>query len=181
VSLDDDVGVVGSNGPRWENSFSYAVSQSGDLWTSVGEGYARKSVLRRSKDGVYSIAIMNNSLSFTPELFGSEKTDQGISVSAVSFLDDDSLLLVGDTGLYRLEGRVLSQELAFRNTDQEISVNEGKNIYNWRWKPSKILTLGVDSYFISGAFGGVYILHKNQSEEWNFESLDEELGDPVKW
>jgi len=180
-SLDDDVGVVGSSGPRWENSFCFGVSQSGDLWACVGEGYARKSVLRRSKDGAYSIAIMNNSVRFTPDLFGSEETDQGISVSAVLGLEDDSVLLVGDAGLYRLKGKVLNQELAFTNTRQKISTNEGKNVYHWGWDPSKMVVLGNESYFISGAFGGVYLLQKDEKDEWSFKSLDEKLGDPVKW
>lgn len=181
VSLDDEMGVVGSSGPRWENSFSYAVSRSGDLWACVGEGYARKSVLRRSKDGAYSIAIMNNSVRLTPELFGSDETDQGISVSAVLCLEDDSVLLVGDAGLYRLRGEALSQELAFTNTRQKIPINEGKNVYHWGWDPSKMVILGDASYFISGAFGGVYLLQANESKEWTFESLDEELGEPVIW
>ena len=181
VSLDDDVGVVGSDGPRWENSFSYGVSRSGDLWASVGEGHARKSVLHRSKDGAYSIAIMNNSVRFTPELFGSEETDEGISISAVLCLEDDSVLLVGDAGLYRLKGKVLTQNLAFTNTRQKIPVNEGKNVYHWGWDPSKIVILGDHSYFISGAFGGVYLLQSNESKEWTFKSLDEELGEPVTW
>jgi hypothetical protein len=181
ISLDKDLGVVGSNGPRWENSFSYSVALSGDLWACVGEGYARKSLLRRSKDGAYSIAIMNNSVRFTSELFGSEDSDQGISVSAVLCLEDESVLLVGDAGLYRLKGNVLSQELAFTNTRQKIPINEGKNVYHWGWDPSKIVILGDDSYFISGAFGGVYLLEKNENNVWSFESLDEETGDTITW
>ncbi len=181
VSLDDDIGVVGPNGPRWENSFSYAVSESGDLWACVGEGYARKSLLRKSKGGAYSVAIMNNSVDFTPELFGSVETDQGISVSAVTCLKDDSVLLVGDAGLYRLKGRSLNQELAFTNTRQKIPTNEGKNVYHWGWDPSGILLLGDNSYFISGAFGGVYLLQIDESKEWSFKSLDEALGKPISW
>jgi hypothetical protein len=181
ISLDKDLGVVGSNGPRWENSFSYSVALSGELWACVGEGYARKSLLRRSKDGAYSIAVMNNSVHFTPELFGSKETDQGISISAVLCLDDDSILLVGDAGLYRLKGKVLTQELAFTNTRQEIPINNGDSVYHWGWDPSKITILGEDSYFISGAFGGIYLLRRNESKKWIFESLDEELGEPITW
>ena len=180
-SLDMDIGVVGSHGPRWENSFSYTVTNTGELWACVGEGRARKSLVRRSKDGAYSIAIMNNSVRFTPELFGSEETDQGISVSAVSMLQDNTILLVGNSGLYRLKGNELFQELAFTNTRQKIPVNAGKNVYNWRWDPSKVLVLEEDSYFISGAFGGTYTLKVDKKGEWAFESLDEKLGEPATW
>ena len=118
TSLDHDVGVVGESGPRWENSSSYCVTSSGDLWACVGDHHAA-SLLRRSKDGSYSIAIINNSLSFTGELLGSRETDQGLAVSAVTALPDDTLLLVGDGGLYRLKGKELIQELAFTNTRQK--------------------------------------------------------------
>lgn len=181
TSLDQDVRVVGSDGPRWENSFSYAVTASGDLWACVGEGHDRKSLLRRSKDGTYSIAIMNNSVKFTPDLFGSEETDQGISVSAVTVSADGAILLVGDSGLFRLTGKDLTRELAFENTRQKIPINGGKNVYHWGWDPSNVIALGRDSYFITGAFGGIYLLGKNAGEKWTFESLDETPGDPVVW
>ncbi len=181
TSLDRDVGIIGSHGPRWENSFSYAVTQDGSLWACVGEGYARKSLLRRSAEGRYSIAIMNNSIEFTPDLFGSEETDQGLSVSAVSGLSDGRLLLVGDSGLYVLKGAELSQELAFTNTNQRIPTNGGKNVYHWGWVPSNVVCIGEDSYFISGAFGGIYLLCRGGAGQWELVSLDEHLGDAVTW
>lgn len=181
TSLDQDVGVVGPNGPRWENSFSYSVSRHGDMWATVGEGSNRKSLLRKDKDGNYSIAILNNSIQFTPDLFGSKESDQGLSVSAVTLLQDDSVLLVGDRGLYRIKDHLLVQDLSFTNTHQKIPVNNGKNVYHWSWDPSKILILEKDSYLISGAFGGVYMLNKNTDGQFQFESLDEKLGDNVVW
>ena len=36
-ALDHDVGVVGESGPRWEDSSSYCVTSSGDLWACVGD------------------------------------------------------------------------------------------------------------------------------------------------
>lgn len=180
-SLDQDIGVVGSHGPRWENSFSYTVTNTGDLWACVGEGHARKSLLRKSKTGVYAIAIMNNSVGFTPKLFGSEETDQGISVSAVASSPDDTILLVGDGGLYRLKETELFQELAFTNTQQNILINDGKNVSQWRWAPSNVLALEENAYFMSGAFGGIYTLKKDKNGEWAIQSLDEKLGDPITW
>jgi hypothetical protein len=114
---------------------------------------------------------------FTPDLFGSKATDQGISVSAVSLLKDGTVLLVGDAGLYQLKGCELNQELAFTNTHQEIPTNKGQNIYHWGWDPSDVLLLEDGSYFSSGTFGGIYILKKNGSGEWAFASLDEKPGE----
>ena len=90
ISLDRDIGIVGSSGPRLEDSYSYAVSKHGDLWACVCGTINRKSLLRKSKDGVYSIAIMNNSVKFTDDLFGSEKTDQGEGHTERQNKDSDS-------------------------------------------------------------------------------------------
>lgn len=182
TSLDRDVKVVGPEGPRWENSFSHAFAPDGVLWACVGEeGEARKSLLRRAPDGTYAVAVMNNSVAFTPDLLGSEQTDQGIAVSAVAVRPDGTLLLVGDSGLYRLGDKELTRELAFENTRQEIPIEGGKHFYHWGWDPSDVLVLPDGSYFITGAFGGVYLLSKDPGGRWSFESLDERLGDPVVW
>ena len=91
---------------------------------------------------------MNNSVRFTGELLGSRETDQGLSVSAVTALPDDTLLLVGDAGLYRLKGNELVQELAF--TPQTVSDNSGRVVRYWHWNPSNVLVLDDQSYFIGG-------------------------------
>jgi len=41
--------------------------------------------------------------------------------------------------------------------------------------------LGDDSYFISGTYGGIYLLKNAGSGRWAFKSLDEEPGGPVTW
>jgi hypothetical protein len=180
-ALDKDTGLVGSHGPRWENSFSYCVTKDGDLWACVGEGYSRKSLLRRSREGSYSIAILNNSVGFTEDLFGSKETDQGLSVSAVTALPDDTLVLVGDAGLYRLKGNELVQELAFTNSRQDVRDSNGRVVLHWHWNPSRVVVLDDGSYLISATFGGIYRLSKGHDGQWSFVSLDEKLGDPVVW
>jgi len=182
VSLDQEVGVVLPQGPRWENSYSHAVTGSGDLWACVGGEDDRFSLLRKSRDGTYSIAIMNNCVGFTPDLLGSNDMNHGISVSAVGLLHDGTILLIGNSGLYRLKGRDLSRELAFTNTRQEIPFyDEGSKVLYWGWNPCEVLALGDDSYFISGTYGGIYLLKKDGGGRWAFKSLDEDLGEPVTW
>ena len=154
------------------------MTRDGDLWATVGEGISRISLLHRSKDGKYSIAILNNSVQFTHDLFGS---DQGLSVSAVNALQDGTILLVGDRGVYRINQKNLVQELSFENTHQEIPVKNGKYTYDWIWEPSKILMIDETSYFITGAFGGVYLLSKGDDGQFRFVSLDERPGDPIVW
>ena len=181
TSLDGDMGFVDPSQFNWFNSFSCCVTSSGDLWASIGEGYNPKSLFRRSKDGSYSIAIMNNSVQFTEEPFGSKKTDQGLSVSGVTALPDDTLLLVADTGLYRLKGNELVQELAFGSIRRQTASDSGTLVSPGHWDPSNVIVLDDKSYLISSAFGGVYLLRKGHDGQWSFLSLDEERGDPVVW
>ena len=180
TSLDRDVKVVGSEGPRWENSFSHAFTQDGAFWACVGEGGKPQSLLRRAPDGIYAVAIMNNSVSFTPELLGSGETNEGLSVSAVMARPDGTLLLVGDSGLYHLDGKELTREVAFENTRQGIPIQDGKNVYHWGWDPSDVAPFE-EGYFVAGAFGGVYLLRKDAAGQWELRSLDEHLGEPVVW
>jgi hypothetical protein len=118
---------------------------------------------------------------FNPELLGSESTDRGLSVSCVTKRPDGSLLLVGDQGLYRLKDNALVQTLAFENTRQKIPVHGGANVYHWEWDPSDTLHLNEKSYFISGTFGGIYLLEQDSAGQFTFQSLDEQLGEPVIW
>jgi hypothetical protein len=94
---------------------------------------------------------------------------------------DDSLLLVGDQGLYHLKDNTLVRSVAFENTHQKIPVNGGANVYHWSWDPSDTLVLNQKSYFISGTFGGVYLLEQSGADQFTFQSLDEQLGEPVIW
>jgi hypothetical protein len=175
TSIDKDIGLVGPMGPRWENSFSYCVTADGDLWACVGEGYARKSLLHRSRNGEYSIAIMNNSVRFTPDVFGAKETDQGLSISAVTALPEDTLLLVGYNGVYHLKDMALVQDIAFPNNPAG-ALPAGES-----WDPSDVLVLDERSYFMSGAFGGVYLISKGTDNQWSLLWLDEKLGEPVTW
>lgn len=77
ISLDQDVGVVGPSGPRWENSFSYCVTDNGDIWATLGEGYSKKSLIKRSANGEYRLAVMNNSVLFDGTFFGEKKRMMG--------------------------------------------------------------------------------------------------------
>lgn len=179
TSFDQDFWLITAAGPRWENVSSYAVTSDGMLWLAVGEGYNRKSLLRRSPDGLYAIAIMNNSVDFSADFFGSEQTDQGLSLSAIAPIASNTLILVGDQGLYRLHDNHLEQLLAFTQTKQEIAI-EGYQLA-WRWTAGNILPLSAKAYFISGTFGGMYLLEQTMTGKWQLESLDEKLGAPLIW
>jgi hypothetical protein len=153
-------------GPRWSEVSSYCVTKNGDLWGCVGQGYGSNSLFRRSKDGAYSIAIVNDSLRFSEDETPAWKEAQAISISGVATLSDDTLLLVGDTGLYRLRDNELVQDLAFvsAGTSDE---NEGIAIHHWNVNPNAVLRVDERSYLIStGSKYGLYLLHKGEDGQW---------------
>jgi hypothetical protein len=172
--LDQEVGSVGEVMLGRTDTSSYCVTASGDLWACVGGA----SLLRRSPDGRYSIAILNGSVQFTEDLLDSRKTDQGLSISAVTPLPNDNLLLAGNAGLYRLKRNELVQELAFipEETDRNGQVSRNRD-----WTPNIILVLDEQSYVIGcGSGNGVHLLRKDDEGQWKCLPL-EDLRDVVAW
>jgi len=158
--------------PGWQETSSYCVTSSGDLWACLGSG---SYLLRRSQNGSYAVAIENHSVQFTGDWFGTSKTDPGLFVSAVTALPDDTLLLEGYTGLYRLKGNELIQELAFAPQGPS-----GKAIGRYNWKPNNVIALDDRSYFIGSASrDGAYLLRKGDDDQWSAHFLGR--GDPIVW
>lgn len=148
--------------PEWEEASSYCVTSNGDLWACVAGG---SFLLRRSKDGSYSIAIANKSVRFTGDIFDGRKADQDLSISAVTALPDDTLLLAGQTGLYRLKGNELIQELAFT---REKVVDSSGRAYSNAWTPNTVLALDDGAYVLGTAmWDGVYLLRKGDDGRWS--------------
>ena len=147
-------GLVGNYGPRWENNFSYSIDKNVTLLVTAGEGSSPKSVLSLSKSGKISVLIFENQI----------KASRMISVpqldlSAVS-VGKDYTLLAGQSGLFTLFESVLCPVVYFKNAEQKIPVNEGKNMYHWGWRVSDVLELDMEDFVISGSFGGIFRLKK---------------------
>lgn len=203
VGVAAETGLVGPSGPRWENSFGYWVTRDGTLWVSFGEGFEKKSLVCRKADGSYGIAIINDDVEFRGGLLGAEDQEgpeltaissggwktmgnkpnanpekSGPSIDGLTELADGSLIGVGDRALYRIKDDQIVRLLAFKNTHQLIRSKDGN--YHWSWDPTDILVRGDDDYLISATFGGVYLL-KRHKNAWQFEPLDQKLGDPIVW
>jgi hypothetical protein len=148
--------------PGWQETSSYCVTPTGDLWACVAGG---SYLLRRSPDGNCSIAIMDGSVRFTKDLPGSGGMDPQVSVSAVAALTDDTLLLAGRTGFYRLKGNELTQEVAFSGSVPE-------------W--STILAVDDQSYLLGTALhDGLYLLRRDDSDQWTCLPVDGGWHSPV--
>lgn len=141
--LDRDVGALAADGPHWHEVVSYCVTSDGDLWGCVGEHYLSNCLFRRSRDGDYSIAILRSSVRFLEEGWPkSRHAYQGAAVSAIASLPDGTLLLAGRTGLYRLQGDELVQELAFALDRPLVEVKERDRVLphvTWRRQGDKMV------------------------------------------
>lgn len=175
VSLDEDIGVVGRSGPRWENSYSYDVTPEGDLWATVGSTVSGESLVKQSPSGRYEIAIINNSLQFNGELLD-HGSDGELPISAVAMGAKGILLLAGNRGLYTLEDKRLQPIVAFENVAGNGA--SGPNL-PWSGCPGNVLQLDDNRYLISGVFGGIYLIERLSSREGTATSLDETIGEPV--
>lgn len=77
----------------------------------------------------------------------------------VVFRADQRMMLMGQTGLYELgEGGAIEQIVKFRNTEQEVKVEEV--IVDFHFSPRTVVYLGEDSYLIGSMLEGLYKLWK---------------------
>lgn len=173
VSFDEDVGVVGSDGPRWEETSSYGVTPGGDLWAIVGSNVS--SLVKRTLGGKYEIAVMNNKLLFNDRLLGSDSDQDKLPLSAVSVNAKDVLLLAGNRGIYTLKAKCLQQVVAFDNVRGGAIVPNGP----WHGRPCDILQLDGDRYVLLGGYNGIYLIERTASKEFDAIPLDETIGTPV--
>ncbi len=158
--------------PGWGETSSYCVTSDGDLWACVGDGAF---LFRRSQDRTYSYAIADRSVRSAGDSPASKESSHGLSVSGVTALSDDTLLLVGYTGLYRLKGNELTQELAFTPQD-----SGGKAVGRASWNPNNAVLLDDGSYVIStGSWRGVHWLRQDDDGQWTCVRAGE--GEPVVW
>lgn len=173
--LERDAGVLRGGGPQWHNVHSYCVTGRGDLWACVGSGHRMNCLFRRSTDGRYSVAVLNGSVLAAEDPLRSDQAERYIHVSGVTALPDDTLLLVGVTGLYRLKGNELVQELAFAPPDGA----DDPTTYN-PWEPNGVLALDDRSYLVSSSgWDGVYWLRQGDDGQWSAQAIEE--GDRVVW
>ena len=141
--LDRHLEVITAGVLRLREVTSCFLTSQGDLWICSGEHHLSNCLLRRSMDGSYSVATVGSSVRLAedwPDL--RQKEYGGAGVSAVRALPDETLLLAGRTGLYRLRGDELVQELAFTVDRPSRWVKERDRVVphvTWRRKDGKMV------------------------------------------
>jgi hypothetical protein len=140
--LDRRLEVITAGVLRLREVTSCCLTSQGDLWVCVGKHYLSNCLLRRAKDGNYSIATVGSSVRLAEDWPDLRQKYEGAAVSAVRALPDETLLLAGHTGLYRLGGDELVQELAFTVDRPLVEVKERDRVVShvtWRRQDGKMV------------------------------------------
>lgn len=140
--LDRHLEVITAGVLRLREVTSCFLTNQGDLWMCSGEHHLSNCVLRRSVDGSYSVATVGSSVQLAEDWPDLRQKYQGAVVSAVRALPDETLLLAGRTGLYRLKEDELLQELAFTLDRPSKWVKERDRVVphvTWRRKDGKMV------------------------------------------
>jgi hypothetical protein len=191
--------VVGPEGPRWENVWSYAVDGAGQVW--LAPGY---SLVRGDEDGGYRVALMNGHAEFDGQLMegiepqdsplpdgwsaagtGAEKQAPLAACGITVLPDGKTVMVIGPNGLFQIADGAITPLLAFRNMAQLVTMKElnpytkEPNQYHWSVDPTHLVPLPNGAFLIGNHWEGVYLLAKDGQGRYGFTSLDEKLGPDV--
>jgi hypothetical protein len=175
--FDENVGVVGREGPRWENVNSFAESVNG-AWICAGEFI--NSLMEWSKTDGYRIVTMNNELNFDGKSLLGHDTwcgipENDVAITCVFPQQDKSLLAFGPTGVYSLKGLEMTQILKFTKGIQDTPTTA-----HMRWVPTHVVKVGPDDYFIGTHWGGTMRLRRDAQHHFSLQILDAKVGKPVE-
>jgi hypothetical protein len=176
VLFTEDTELVGANGPRWENATSYCVTKDKALWITLGESNAPSALVRRSIDGSYAIAVINDGLAFDGDLMGGEATGDDLPITAVALDAHGELIALGDRGLYAIEGRRIRELIAF-----DVPLDEEYHKHRWAGDLNNLLDMGGGRYVLSGAFGGIYLLERDAIGGHHIIPISGTLAAPLKF
>lgn len=185
VYFDEDTHLVGSEGPRWENVWSYGVAAGGGgtVWIATGNTIGAQTLIRWTPEAGYRVALYNDSTDFNGEFFAKdswENTDSDIlSVTGIEApTGNGSFHAIGPKGMFEITNTQIKTLVRFRTTTQEIPTADGY-VSHWNWIPTHLIALSPRVYFVGGHFGGLYLLKQQQSGGFQVVPLDDSPTPPL--
>lgn len=168
--FEENVGVVGTEGPRWENVWDYARTKQGDWWISTGPDISENSLLQWSPKAGYKVALLFGQPKWIPELLPIEHSDEkGLnaqtSITGLELGSGGELRGVGPVGLYTIRRDRIEQTLRFTTIPKD-------------WIPTKLLTVSPTVQLVGGQYGGLFLLERTHGSAHAIE-LDSRMGRPV--
>jgi hypothetical protein len=173
VRFDRHVGVVGPNGPRWENVWDYAYAPNGDCWIATGSNIGSQSLLRRTPAGAYRVAVYQDSVEWTKGLLGHgdsrrDTPEHALAVTGLAASPEGGIDAIGPHGLFTLRDGKIQRRFRFLKTPQD-------------WLPSELLFLGPDRFLAGGHFGGLVLIEYGPRGSYEAYGLDGMMANVLKY
>lgn len=178
IYFDKDIGLIGFNGPRWENVSSFAETPDKKLWICAGE--SSQSLIVWAKDSGYKIATINDELTLTgDDLLGHDRSDSfesgDVAITCVAPDSDGPPLAFGPTGMYSIKNPDLKPILLFTK-----GIQDTPKVIGLSWIPTHVLRIGPDDYFIGTHWGGTMRLRRDAQGHFAFQLLDAKVGKSIQ-
>jgi len=176
--FNEDVGLVGPEGPRWETVSSFAGTPDHKMWICAGE--STDSLLTWSKEDGYKIVTMNNEINFDGKsLLGHDTWDRipngDVAITCVFPQKGGPLLAFGLTGMYSIDEQKLRPILQFTK-----GIQDTPTVCHMTWEPTHVVKVGEDDYFIGTHWGGTMRLRRDTQHHFMLQLLDAKVGKPVQ-
>ena len=169
IYFDEHVGLVGSEGPRWENVWSYVQTPDRALRLTPGSIISSPSLLRWDQSKGYQIALFNDSTTFQGDLLGEDSREnasrQAFAATGLEARADNGVHVIGPHGLISVLDHRLTPLLRFQQTPRD-------------WIPTHLLTLNANAFLVGGHFGGVYLFRKGAEGSYHVFPLKKKQGRP---
>lgn len=173
-SFDQAVGLVGSQGPRWEFVWSYGFDAAHDLWLAAGSSIGPRSLVRWNAKEGYRVALMNGRPTFDGELLGPLGGDaSALDITYVGPRKNGALLLAGNSGLFELREGVLTAIVRFENTAQLVPTPDGE--LHWDFDPATVLELDGGRFLLCSHWDGVFLVEPRKGGGFTFTQFDDPL------
>jgi hypothetical protein len=106
-SFDAHVGVIGTDGPRWESVWNHVLDSQKRLWISTG--LVSTSVLTWTSRQGYRILLYNDGTTFMDDMFGTAEPpdrigNHSLRITAFEPRLDGTMLAIGPSGIFELRG-----------------------------------------------------------------------------
>lgn len=171
VRFDKHVGVVGSEGPRWENVWDYVALQDGSWWISTGSDSSAQSLLRWTPSGGYRVALFNNSIKWTGGFFAtpdktSNASEYAATVTGLMPIRRSWIAAIGPQGLLEVQGQTLRRIIGFEGAPDN-------------WTPTKMLGISQHVILMGGHWGGIFLLERTPERTPQVVCVDDQVVNPI--
>ncbi|RYG29772.1 hypothetical protein EON81_26130 [bacterium] len=173
TTFDRHVGVVGPEGPRWENVWSYARAGDGMWWISTGSAVGNTSLLRWAPREGYRVALYNDTTRWTGDFFTKTRSRElsprtNFAVTGIEPRSDGGITAVGPHGLFSIKDGLIERLVSFERASEN-------------WTPSTLLSLDQKRTLLGGHWGGLILLQPKGATKIEALAIKPSDGNPIRF